>query len=163
MKRLITAISVTVVGVLIGLLLLPFFVLGLPFWYYQRKRSEKAYAGFLKLYEGANFFCYNNRKNSQEFTERALIPELDPRIAIVFLEGRTVKSADYPEAFLSMALYRLKHYSRFPHLMKIREGKMIDMSINSLFFAVKNQGQAIEKLLKKVHDFFELELPEMGQ
>ena len=53
------------------------------------------------------------------------------------LNGKNVESEQNTE-FISEALYKLKNYSRFPHLMKIRNGKLIDKSINNPFYNVLN-------------------------
>ena len=77
------------------------------------------------------------------------------RFEIVYLNGKKIENENYPKEFLSNALYNLKNYSKFPHLMKIRNGKLIDKSINTIFFSIKNQKQSKEKLLKEIEFFFE--------
>jgi len=131
----------------------------MPFLYYQRKRFEKKYAEFLTQNNGKNFFCFNNRKNSKEYIENEIIPSLNDGIEIIYLNGKKVE-AEYNTEFISEALYKLKNYSRFPHLMKIRDGKLIDKSINNPFYNVLNLNKDKTELLTKIYLFFELNLKE---
>ena len=117
---------------------------------------EKKYAEFLVHNDNLNFFCYNNRKNAKEFIEVEIIPYLNNKIEIVFLNGKTVENKSFPKEFLSNAIHQLKNYSKFPHLMKIRNGKLIDKSINTIFYSIKNQNKSKDNLMKEIDDFFEL-------
>jgi hypothetical protein len=155
-KENIGLLSVIFIGLIVFLITLPFIILSLPFTYYNRKKFEKQYSDFLELNNDVNFFCYNNRKNSKEFIENEIIPNLKNNIEIVYLNGKKIETKNYPKDFISNALYNLKNYSKFPHLMKIRDGKLIDKSINTLFYSIKNQNKSKEKLLAEVNDFFEL-------
>ena len=102
-----------------------------------------------------NFFCYNNRADAKDFIEKELIPSLDKAIELIYLDGREPKSK-YVKDKISLALYKLKNYSRFPHLLKIRNGQMIDESINNEFFNTLRQNKPLDKLLRNINDFFEL-------
>jgi len=127
----------------------------MPFIYFQRKRFEKKYAEFLIEMNGKNFFCYNNRKNSKKYIEQNIIPNLTDEIEIVYLNGKKVESK-YPAEFISQALYKLKNYNRFPHVMKIRNGKLIDKSMNNPFYNVLNLNKPKTELLNQINRFFEL-------
>ena len=96
------------------------------------------------------------RKNANEFIELEIIPYLNNKIEIVFLNGKTVENKLFPKEFLSNALYQLKNYSKFPHLMKIRNGKLIDKSINTIFYSIKNQNKSKDKLMNEINEFFDL-------
>lgn len=135
--------------------MLPIIIISMPFLYFQRKQFEKKYSEFLTENNGKNFFCYNNRKNSKKYIEDEIIPNLKDRIEIVYLNGRKVES-EYNAEFISEALYKLKSYSGFPHLMKIRNGKLIDKSINNPFYNVLNLKKPKNELLTKINRFFEL-------
>lgn len=126
-----------------------------PIGHFQRKKFEKKYAEFLNENNGKNFFCYNNRKNSKEYIEEDIIPNLTDGIEIVYLNGKKVESA-YNAEFISEALYKLKNYNRFPHLMKIRNGKLIDKSINNTFYNLINQNKPKKVLLNEINIFFKL-------
>ena len=135
--------------------MLPIIIISMPFLYFQRKRFEKKHSEFLTENNGKNFFCYNNRKNSKKYIEDEIIPNLTDGIEIVYLNGKKVES-EYNAEFISEALYKLKNYSRFPHLMKIRNGKLIDKSINNPFYNVLNLNKPKNELLTKINRFFEL-------
>lgn len=126
-----------------------------PIQFVQRKQFEKNYSEFLTENNGKNFFCYNNRKNSKEYIEEQIIPNLNEGIEIVYLKGKKVES-EYNVEFISAALYKLNNYGRFPHLMKIRNGKLVDKSINNPFYNVLNLNKPKDGLLTKINRFFEL-------
>jgi len=127
----------------------------IPIGHFQRKSFEKKYAEFLKEIDGKNFFCYNNRKNSKQYLEEEILPKLNDGIEIVYLNGKRIES-EYNSEFISEALYGLKHYNKFPHLMKIRNGQLIDKSINNPFYGVLNMNKSKTELLNKINQFFEL-------
>ena len=142
---------------------MPLFILAFPFMmviilvgHFQRKKFKIKYAEFLNTNNGKNFLCYNNRKNSKQYLEEAIIPHLNDKIKIVYLNGKKIKS-EYHIKFISEALYGLKYYNKFPHLMKIRNGKLIDKSINNPFYGVLNMNKSKTELLNIITEFFELD------
>ncbi|MCV6631165.1 MAG: hypothetical protein OIF50_15040 [Flavobacteriaceae bacterium] len=154
-NNILAIVLFIIIGIPIFILFLPVMIVLYPIRYFQRKRFEKKYAEFLSENSGKNFFCYNNRKKSKKYIEDKIIPRLTGEVEIVYLNGKKVES-DYKAEFISEALYKLKTYSGFPHLMKIRDGKLIDKSINNPFYNVLNMNQPKDKLLIKIHGFFEL-------
>ena len=144
-----------IIGMPIFIMLMPFMLVLLPINYFQRKKFEKKYAKFLNENNGRNFFCYNNRKNSKYYIEEKIIPNLADEIEIIYLKGKKVELIDEVE-FISAALFKLKNYNRFPHLIKIRNGKLIDKSINNPFYNVLNSNKSKIKLLEQIHLFFDL-------
>ncbi len=121
-----------IIGIPFFILMLPVLIVVYPIRFFRRKQFKKKYAAFLANYDGKNFFCYNNRKKSKQYIEHDILPYLSEDIDVVYLNGRNVES-DYDTALMSEALYNLKYYSGFPHLMKIRHGELIDTSINNFF------------------------------
>lgn len=148
-------ILLLIIGVPLLILSLPIILIFIPIVHFQRKNFEKKYADFLTVNNEKDFFCYNNRKHSKEYIEGEIIPNLTNGIQIVYLNGKTVES-EHNSEFFSVALYRLKNYSRFPHLMKIRNGKLIDKSINNPFYNILNLNKPKSELLTKINQFFEL-------
>ncbi|WP_324026579.1 hypothetical protein QSV08_03355 [Maribacter sp. BPC-D8] len=137
------------------ILAIPVMLAGIPIHYFQRKNFEKKYGEFLIENNGKNFFCYNNRKNSKQYLEQSILPNLSESIEIVYLDGKRIEST-YDSGFISEALYGLKHYNKFPHLMKIRNGKLSDTSINNPFYAVLNMNKSKVELLSKINHFFDI-------
>ena len=84
-----------------------------------------------------------------------MIPKLNKNVDIVYLEGRDIISDTFDKTFLSHVLYNLKNYSNFPHLIKIRNGAIEDLSINNELFSCINQGKDKSALLNKIEHFFE--------
>lgn len=155
LRDIVLAIIFGIPLVILVILVIPLFVISAPFRYLERKRFEEKYAKFLIEMNGKNFFCYNNRKNSKEFIEQNIIPNLTDGIEIVYLNGKKIES-EYPAEFISQALYKLTNYSRFPHVMKIRNGKLIDKSVNNPFYNVLNLNKPKTELLNQINRFFEL-------
>ncbi len=139
-----------IVFIIVLLILSPLF-----YWRIRQKQIEKDYLNTLhhKL-NNKNFFCYNNRKQVLSFIEENLIPQLSNKIELIKLEGR-VPQSDYAQLPISKLLYRLQNYTKFPHLIKIRNGQVIDQSINNEFFNTFHQGKPTEHLLVKIETFFE--------
>jgi hypothetical protein len=155
LKNILIIIPIVIIGIPLFILAIPFMIVLFPIRYFQRKKFEKKYAEFLNENNGKNFFCYNNRKNSKQYIEIDIVPNLNDGIEIVYLNGKKIES-EYNSEFISEALCGLKHYNKFPHLMKIRNGKLIDESINNPFYGVLNMNKSKSKLLNKINEFFEL-------
>jgi hypothetical protein len=157
LKKLKTILLITI-AVLIGIPLLILTILLMivfaPFGIFKIQRFEKKYAEFLIENNGKNFFCYNNRKNSKQYIAEDLLPSLRKGIEIVYLNGKSIES-EYNSEFMSKALYSLKNYNKFPHLIKIRNGQLIDMSINNPFYGVLNMDNSKTELLEEINLFFE--------
>ncbi len=144
-----------IIGIPIFILFLPLMIVLYPVHYFQRKQFENKYSEFLMENNVKNFFCYNNQKNSKKYIEDEIILNLTDGIEIVYLNGKNVE-LEYNAECISKALYKLKNYSHFPHLMKIWNGKLIDKSINNPFYNVLNLSKPKNKLLIQINRFFEL-------
>ncbi len=152
-NKILAFIFAVIVGITMLILFLPVMIILYPKNYFEKKRVEQKYSEELSKMNGKNFFCYNNRKRSDKYIENEIIPHLADDIEIVYLNGRKVESESNTE-FVSSALFRLKNYSKFPHLMKVRNGKLIDKSINNPFYNVMNLNQSKNKLLTDINQFF---------
>ncbi len=148
-------------GILLGLIVTVFKVVFLlimiivtPFTYYVNWRSKRNLTKYLRKIGDKNFFCYNNRTDAKDFIEKELIPKLDKDIELIYLDGRQPKSS-YAGDHISLALYNLKNYTRFPHLLKIRDGQVVDESVNNEFFNT-TQNKPMDKLLNDINAFFGL-------
>lgn len=156
-RDILLIILLVTIGVPLLILAMPFILVITPIGYFQRKKFKKKYSNFLNENHGKNFFCYNNRKNSKEYIEEIILPNLNGEIEIVYLNGKKIES-EYNSEFISEALYGLKYYNKFPHLIKIRNGKIIDTSINNPFYGVLNMNKSKTELLNKIDIFFELNI-----
>lgn len=67
--------------------------------------------------------------------------------------GKKIES-DYDSQFISEALYSLKYYKKFPHLMKIRNDELIDTSINNSFYGMLHMKKSKTVFLHKINKFF---------
>ncbi len=149
-------ILIALVILIVGIPFLIFHILSYPSRRMEEKNFKRDYINYLYQIDGKNFFCYNNREYAQEFIETIIIPSLPKDVEIIFLNGRVVES-DYAKVFMSHALYDLKNYQKFPHLMKIRNGEVLDFSLNNTFYNMINQKQPLDKLLAEVNHFFDLD------
>ena len=155
LKYVLPFILAISVAIPVFVLFMPLLIIVGPFIYFKRERFENQYADFLINNNGADFFCYNTLENSKKNIEQNSIANLEERIEIVYLNGQKVAS-NHSVEFISQALYRLKNYNQFPHLMKIRDGKRIDKSINNPFYNVQNLNKPKTELVDQINQFFEV-------
>ncbi|KXX66631.1 hypothetical protein [Flammeovirga sp. SJP92] len=141
-------------AIVMGIILLPFTLVATPFLWLQNKTSKKDYEDYLKEIDGKNFFCYNNREKGKDFITNEVLPFLPDNIEILFLNGRKVESGVYNRLFISEAFYQFKNYNRFPQLLKIRNGKAIDISLNHELFECINQKKDKQLIFNKIDIFF---------
>ncbi|MEO6524005.1 MAG: hypothetical protein ABIN91_20140 [Mucilaginibacter sp.] len=137
----------------VGLLLSAIIV----FLFYQSKQTAAKWpaSNYLLELEGKNFFCYNNKKDVQDAIEIILIPLLASNFEIIFLNGKNPES-DYEEWLIKHILYNFKHYSKFPHLFKVRNGEIIELSINNEFYNTIDQNKPMSALINIIDAFFAL-------
>ncbi len=133
-----------------------YLIITYPFNYYKKKRNTEKYNAYLATIEGTNFFCYNNRKKGFDYIQEEILPQLSPDIKILFVNSRRIEIDGYDFRHLSTALYGFKNYTKFPHLLKIRNGTAVDTSISAEFFNCLNNGASQEIFIDKINTFFDL-------
>ncbi|WP_421941512.1 hypothetical protein [Pedobacter sp.] len=139
----------------VGIVLSPILVISSIDNHFTKKRlNQNFYENLLKL-EGDKIFCYNNRKNSQEFIEKYIIPTLSSDVHIIFLNGRTPVNDYYSQIFSSSLLNQIKNQVGFPYLMKISGGQILEKSINNELYNILNQGKEIKPLHDIISNFYE--------
>ena len=156
LKYMIEGLTLTFIIVFgIGLLILfsPILICLGIYSYYDNLSFEKEYCEYLQTINGTKFFCYNNRKTSQEFIESKIVPTLAPEIKVIFLDGKTPKS-DYEQKFISKALNSIKDRKGFPYLLKIENGQLYDKSINNDFYNTMQQNREVRMLIENINTFF---------
>lgn len=158
MKKTLELITVGLlilcVIVLFAVLVVPLAILNAPFESYKKQKFNKAFENFLKNNEGKNFFAYNNRKKSLKFITKHVLPNLRDHIEVLYLENKTLQ-IEVDKSFYSKMIYDCKNYTKFPHLMKVRNGKVIDISINQELFNWKNQKGNSTHFFTLLNSFFE--------
>lgn len=152
--QILKLVSGILLGIIFMLIILPFILIVKPFVWFGNRIRRKQFQNYLKQLEGKNFFCYNNKSNSLEYLRQHIIPNLPASVEVIFLNGKKPES-DYERKFISHALYKLKDYQGFPHLLKVRNGNAIDKSLNNELFNTINQNKPVEELMLKIIDFFE--------
>ena len=163
MKKVIEILKLIpwiILGGICMLLSLPFMMIVQPFISIRNKIRERQFNEYLKQLEGKNFFCFNNNSKSLDFIEDNILPNLPENVEVIFLNGRTPESA-YERKFISHALYGLRNYHGFPHLLKIRNGVAMDESVNNELFNTIQQNNSINDFLELLADFFKPETDEV--
>ena len=153
LKRLIGYLFIGIALVILVPIAFVSWILVGPFIYWDEQRKKRKFSANLLTLEGKNFFCYNNRKKCRLFIEESIRPQLAQYVEYIYLEGRQPVSA-YDPIIVSQLLYSVKNHSKFPHLIKIREGELIQYSINNQLFNTLEQKKPIEPLLKEIDGFF---------
>jgi len=136
-------------------ILITFAGLYLYAWYIETV-FQKQFKKYLSENEGNNILFYNNRKNSKDFIETVLMPRLSNRIDRIYLDGKVIARYEDDRKFIKRILFNLKNYSKFPHLVKIRNGRVEDVSINNQVFNCINQGKSISLVIDRINQFFEI-------
>ncbi|RQO64006.1 hypothetical protein DBR40_26705 [Pedobacter sp. KBW01] len=150
----LTIVIIIPIVMLFLLFFLPFIVIHKINYYFEKKKTNKLYIDYLLKIDGHKFFCYNNRKDVQEFIEKQIIPTLPKDVKLIFLDGRTPKS-EYTESFASTILYRIQNQVGFPYLLRIQEGSVLEKSINNELYNSLNQGHNNEPLYDAINKFYQ--------
>ena len=122
----------------------------------SQKRFQKRYKLFLERMNGACFFCYNSRRNSVEFAKNIVVPALNPKIHIVFVDGAEIKFGPDSDC-ISRMLYdeRGRRGSKgFPYLLKIVDGQVLHLSVNNQFYNTVANGKPLLPLLAVINEFY---------
>lgn len=124
--------------------------------WYRENVFQKEFNNYLSKKEGSNILFYNNRKGIKKFIESNVISRLTKRIDNFYLDGKSIVCNEDERKFLKRILLNLKNYSKFPHLVKIRDGRIEEASINNEVFNCINQGKSISALIDRINHFFEI-------
>jgi len=135
------------------LLLIPCIPFILIHAYFSDKIFEREYKLYLERMNGACFFCYNSRKSSVEFARDIIAPALEPNIQIVFVDGKDVESGN-DSKYISKMLYSIQERKGFPYLLKIKDGQILDMSVNNQFYSVMIGRKSVTPLLERINAFY---------
>lgn len=142
--------------IVFALLILPIIPFFLIYSYFSDKQFHTRYNLFLEQMNGALFFCYNSRKSSVDFARESIIPELDPAVQVVFVDGREVILVENRE-YVSRMLGSIKERKGFPYLLKVEDGQVLALSVNNQFYNILNGRKAIAPLLDRINTFFNTE------
>ena len=75
-------------------------------------------------------------------------------VEVVFSNG-SILETKYDKEFISKALHPLKDYNGFPHLIKVRNGRVSSESLNNQLYNTIRQNRPIEMLLTDIYRFLE--------
>ncbi|TKC10199.1 hypothetical protein FA048_08355 [Pedobacter polaris] len=144
---------IIIIAIPLIILISPIVFISLINTHFTNKAYKKAYQEYLLKINGCNFFCYNNKRSIQNLIEQKILPLLDNEINIIFLDGRKPVS-DFNNSYISTALYEVKNKIGFPYLLKIRDGVVIDKSINAELYKTINHNKDMNSLVEKIDLFF---------
>jgi hypothetical protein len=155
-KDIIVIIVLLTSGLILLLIFSPLIISSQISNHIENKKNEKLYLDYLLKINGHKLFCYNNRKDCQEFIERCIIPTLPSEVRLIFLDGRSPKS-DYSQKFASAVLYRIKNQVGFPYLLKVQNGIVLERSINNELYNSLNQRHSVQALHNAINKFYQEE------
>lgn len=141
-------------GIIIFIVFIPILLIISPFLTVENQKIDKEYQEFLNNNNGQKFFCYTSRKHVFDFVENSLLPSIANDINVIFLHGKTPKSR-FPEKFISRMLYRIDNIG-FPNIMKIVDGKVIDISLKKEFYKELNKGAEVPKITNLINSGFQI-------
>lgn len=156
LKNILFFILIAFSAFFAALISIPIMIILAPIAWFREKIFQKKYNEYLISLNGKNFFCYNNRKKGLECIRLEIIPNLPSNVEIIFLNGKKIESELYNPIFLSETFNDFKNYEKFPHLLKIRNGKAFDCSLNAELFSYINNGKSKNFIDDKIEQFFEL-------
>jgi len=109
-------------------LLFPLLIGGVIASRINTSQFKQRYSAFLSECEDMVFFCYTNRKHSQKYIEQHILPQLDPSINVIFLQGREPHS-EFDKRCISHMLFLVTNLN-FPNLIHISNGQVFDVSLH---------------------------------
>lgn len=157
MKDLLGRIKLTfgiTLGIVIFILLSPLLLVILPLFIFENRKTEKKYQEFLNNNNGRKFFCYTSRKYVCNFIENRILPSMNNDINIIFLNGK-IPISDFPEKIISRMLYRINNIG-FPNIMKIVDGKVIDISLKKEFYQELNKNAEVSTIINLINLGFQI-------
>jgi hypothetical protein len=156
LKHSFIVLGVVIIGIALLIVFIPFIPVVLVYASFEDKIFIKGYNEYLEKINGTKYFCYNNRKNSINFIEENILPKLGSDVKIIFLNGTTPES-EYERRYISAALYKLKDKRGFPYLLKVRNNKIIDKSINNVVYNTINQNKKLDPIFIEIESFYDKE------
>lgn len=158
-------------GAIIWFLLLVIFLLGVvmpaAFWLISVALKQlgppplprpDGYVDFLHQYEGAEFFCYPDHPAGQPWVETHILPQLNPNIHAVLLTDEGPRS-DLPNVQMAYLVQQARQ-DKFPNVMKIKYGRLVDSTLHREFFDILNRHDPPAEFLYVINERLEfLRLP----
>jgi len=111
---------------------------------------KREYADFLRTVEGREFFCYTSRRNSRDWVESNILPGLAREVEVIFLDGKIPKCS-LPQRCVSHVLCNLENVG-FPNVMKVVNGKILDLSLHHELYDTINQNLPPERFMERLND-----------
>jgi len=121
-----------------------------------KSNLDNDYRNYIEKLGDKNFFFYNNKRRPKSFIEANILPYLPEHVEIIYLNGKKPES-EYPETVVSHMLYQSKAYDGFPHLVKLRNGVVTELSINNEVSNCIYQHKNFDLILFKIYAFFDLQ------
>jgi hypothetical protein len=150
LNRLIIGFGI-LLGVGIFILLIPIAILIWPFSYLYDKKTEAEFRSFLAEKEGLELFVYTSRKNSQNYIENKILPNLPDKMVVVFLDGKTPRTRNLAEDRTSQILYRMKNIG-FPTVIRIANSGIKNISLKKEFHNIRSQQRDHQEFVRIVND-----------
>lgn len=153
LKAICIHVPLVFIGIGLSILAIPLAIIVSIVGLIARRKLNAEFNTYLKELEGRNFFCYNNRQNSYAYITKEIIPNLPDGVEPLFLNGKQIECKDLNPKFMSKAFNDFKNYRNFPHMMKIRNGRVYDESLNHELYLSLNQNQDQSQIFDKMKVF----------
>ena len=112
------------------------------------------YEDYLKTIEGTKFFCYNSKTNRHRYVKKHILHLLPSDVKIIYINGRR-PITEYDSKYIKKALESIKDKKGYPYLLKIRNGKLLNKSMNEVFYNTLHEKESIETLIEQINYFYD--------
>ena len=140
--------------ILVAIVLSPIWI---PFYVYVRVRKlivEFRFSRFVRANDGAKYFCYTLRRNSEEFVRSNILPRLPAETNIIYITDNHQNLGDSLK-FVEQVVRRMGAMKKgFPCVAKFSDGKLLTESINHEVYQAIVRKKDADKLVEKIEPFY---------
>ncbi len=148
--------GIIVLGVILLMIILsPIWIPFLAYVYITEKIDEYRFTKYLATAEGAKYFCYTNKQNSQKYVENNILPFLPGSIEVVHVSSKRLINLGKNHKFPDRIVGKMKAMKKgFPCIAKISGGKLITESINHELHRAIVRKKDADDIVERINRFF---------
>ena len=129
-----------------------------PFYIYDRLRErakQRRFLQYLSENEGAKFFCYTNRKTSEELVETRIVPYLGDDVKVFRISDKYWRTLSDDETFeFSIVLEMSTEKGGFPYVSKVVNGELVTRSVNNRLYSAITRKADADGILREIEKFY---------
>jgi hypothetical protein len=150
MGDVITAIFLILLVIILSPILLPLFA----YQFVKERIYNYRFQKYIRINEGAKYFCYTSNKSSVEFVRANILPSLREDVNVLYFQPGLRTNLGDDEGFPYEIARKMKALgSGFPCVAKITDGEIIAESLNrELYNAIRRKADA-KNALNKINRF----------